>query len=322
MKKYTQLTQEQRYQIPAYLKLGFTKTAIAKELGVHKTTVGRELKRNLPGRVYRPQLAQKQALERRRNKAKPRIGQETWEEVEARIKEHWSPEQISGRWRQEGKQGASHEWIYQYIYRDKLNGGTLYQYLRCRTKRRKRYGSYSKRGTWKNQVNIAERPEIVAQKARIGDWELDTVIGKGHRQAIVSIVDRKSKLLRMQKVTQKTAGLVQSAVCDELQGLPVHTLTSDNGREFAGHQEIAAMLKASFYFCNPYSSWERGLNENTNGLIRQYFPKHLEFATISVERIKEVEALLNNRPRKTLGYQTPNEVYFKDQELSKVALTT
>lgn len=322
MKKYKQLTLEQRYQISPFLKLGLTQTAIAKALGVHKSTLSRELKRNRSGRGYRPQFAERLAVSRRREKIRKRIGQETWLEIEARIQEHWSPEQISGRRTKDGKQKVSHEWIYQHIYRDKLNNGKLYEHLRCRTKRRKRYGSYSKRGVWKNQTNIAERPEIVAEKTRIGDWELDTIIGKGHRQAIVSIVDRKSKLLRMQKVKRKTGELVQSAICIELNDLPVHTLTSDNGREFAEHEKIAEQLNAKFYFCNPYSSWERGLNENTNGLIRQYFPKKSDFATISIERIKEVEDLLNNRPRKTLGFQTPNEVYFKELEQSRVALTT
>jgi transposase, IS30 family len=322
MKTYKQLTLEQRYQISAYLKLGYTKTMIAAELGVHKSTLSRELRRNLSGRGYRPQFADKQALRRRTEKAGPRINQETWLEIEAKIKLCWSPEQISGKRLKDGLQTVSHEWIYQHIYRDKFNNGNLYEYLRCRTKHRKRYGSNSKRGVWKNQTSIDERPEIVEQKTRIGDWETDTIIGRGHRQAIVSMVERKSKLLRIKKVEQKTGELVQAAICNELDGLQVYTLTSDNGREFCEHEKIAKKLKAKFYFCNPYSSWERGLNENTNGLIRQYFPKNMEFVTISDERIKEVEDLLNNRPRKTLGYQTPNEVYFKELVLLNVALTT
>ncbi len=322
MKKYRQLTLEQRYQISPFLKLGFTQTEIANQLGVNKSTLSRELKRNLSQRGYRPQFADKQALMRRKNKIKPRIDKQTWLEIEAKIKLRWSPEQISGRRSKDGLQKVSHESIYQYIYRDKFNDGNLYEYLRCRTKHRKRYGSNSKRGVWKNQTNIAERPEIVDKKTRIGDWETDTIIGKNHQQAIVSIVDRKSKLLRMKRVKQKTGELVQSAICNELRSLQVHTLTSDNGREFCEHEKIAKNLDAKFYFCNPYSSWERGLNENTNGLIRQYFPKKMLFDTITDERIKEVEDLLNNRPRKTLGFQTPNEVYFKELVQLNVALTT
>ena len=322
MKTYKQLTLEQRYQISPLLKLGFSQTAIAKELGVDKSTIGRELRRNRSKRGYRPNYADKLAVGRRKEKVKPQIDNQTWTEIEADLQLLWSPQQISGRRALEGKQTVSHEWIYRRVYQDKQTGGNLYLHLRCQKKRRKRYGSYSKRGVWKNQTGIDSRPAIVDQKSRLGDWEIDTLIGKGHRQAIVSIVERKSKLLRMRKVNQKTGELVQTVICSELNGLTVHTLTSDNGREFSEHEQIAENLNAAFYFCHPYSSWERGLNENTNGLIRQYFPKQMEFATISRERIKEVESMLNNRPRRTLGYQTPNEVYFKEQEQSKVALTT
>ena len=323
MKKYHQLTLEQRYQISALLKLGFNKSAIAKELEVHKSTVGRELQRNLSKRGYRAKFADRQAFFRRKHKVKPRIADEIWTAVEEKIREQWSPTQICGRFALDGSRSVSHEWIYQRIYRDKLSGGTLYLNLRCQRKRKKRYGTYSKRGTLVNQVSIEERPAIVDRKSRLGDWELDTIIGKGHRGAIVSMTERKSKLLRMKKVEQKTGKLVKQAICRKLKGLRVHTLTSDNGREFSEHHQIARQLKASFYFCHPYSSWERGLNENTNGLIRQYFPKQTELAKITNEQIFEVEEKLNNRPRKTLGYKTPNEAYFKGQEqLRKVALTT
>lgn len=323
MKKYQQLTLEQRYQISALLKLGFNKSVIAKELGVHKSTIGRELRRNRSKRGYQAKFAERQAFSRRREKVKPRISDETWTEVKAKIKEQWSPAQISGRFALKGTAKVSHEWIYQRIYRDKQTGGTLYLNLRCQRLRKKRYGKYDKRGKLKNQVSIEERPQIVGQKKRLGDWELDTIIGKGHRQAIVSMTERLSKLLRIKKVEQKTGGLINQAICQKLKGLTVYTLTSDNGREFSEHEKIARQLDASFYFCHPYSSWERGLNENTNGLVRQYFPKKTELAKITDKQIEEVEDKLNNRPRKTLGYRTPNEVYFKEQEqLRKVALTT
>lgn len=323
MKSYKQLTLEQRYQISALLKLGFNKSAIARELGVHKSNIGRELKRNLSKRGYRPKFAERQTLFRRKNKVKPRITEETWTAVESKIKEQWSPEQICGRLALEGKKTVSHEWIYQHIYKNKRVGGSLYLNLRCRKKRRQRYGKYSRRGTLVNQISIDERPQVVDEKTRVGDWELDTVIGKGHRGAMVTMTERKSKLLRIKKVGQKTGTLVGNAICQKLAGFQVPTLTSDNGREFSEHEKIAGKLAASFYFCHPYSSWERGLNENTNGLIRQYFPKKTEFDKISHWQIREVEQKLNNRPRKTLNYQTPNEVYFKEQEqLRKVALTT
>jgi IS30 family transposase len=323
MKKYQQLTLRQRYQIWTGLRLGLRQKEIAMEVGVHRSSISRELKRNMSEDRYRPQVAMHKAYERRAQKGKRRIPERTWTQIEDDIRQSWSPEQISGRRRSNGQYPVSHEWIYQHIYRDKDGGGDLHTYLRCRKKQRKRYGSYAKRGFRDTQISIDERPPIVAEKSRIGDLEVDTIIGNGNHQAIVTIVDRKSKLLRMKKVKQKTGTLVREAICDKLKGLTVHTLTSDNGCEFSEHKKIAKTLGAAFYFCHPYSSWERGLNENTNGLIRQFFPKHMKFATITESQVKQVEDRLNNRPRKSLAYQTPNEVYFNQQEhLRKVALTT
>jgi IS30 family transposase len=323
MKKYQQLTLKQRYQIWSGLRLGLKQKEIAAEVGVSAASISRELNRNQTEGKYRPYRAMCKADERRRGKGRRRIPEEVWKEIEVEIREQWSPEQISGRRRSKGISTVSHERIYQHIIEDKADGGDLHTYLRCRKKRRKRYGSYAKRGFRHTQISIDERPAVVAEKSRIGDIEVDTIIGKGHHQAIVTIVDRKSKLLRMKKVTRKTSTLVRQAICSELKGLTVHTLTSDNGCEFAEHRKIAKSLGADFYFCHPYSSWERGLNENTNGLIRQFFPKQMKFDTITVEQIKHVEDKLNNRPRKSLGYQTPNEVYFNIKEqLISVALTT
>jgi IS30 family transposase len=203
-----------------------------------------------------------------------------------------------------------------------MAGGDLHTYLRCRKKRRKRYASYRKRGFAGHPQSIDERPAIVEQKSRIGDMEIDTIVGKGRHQGIITMVDRRSKLLRMKKVPQKTATLVARAICNELKNLTVHTLTSDNGREFSGYRKIARKLRADYYFCHPYSSWERGLNENTNGLVRQFFPKHMKFDDITDGQIKIVEDKLNNRPRKSLAFRTPNEVYFYEQEvLTRGALT-
>lgn len=305
------------------LRHGWKQKEIAEEVGVHRSSISRELKRNWSEDRYRPAAAMSKASERRRQKGKQRISERTWAEIDIEIREELSPEQISGTRRSRGQYPVSHERIYQHIYQDKADGGDLHTHLRCRKKQRKRYGSYAKRGFRDVSVSIDERPALVAEKSRIGDLEVDTIIGKGRHQAIVTIVDRKSKLLRMKKVDRKTGSLVRKAICDKLKGLTVHTLTSDNGTEFSEHKKIAKTLGAGFYFCHPYSSWERGLNENTNGLIRQYFPKHMKFATITDEQIKLVEDKLNNRPRKSLGYKTPNEVYFNDKEhLTKVALTT
>jgi IS30 family transposase len=206
----------------------------------------------------------------------------------------------------------SHEWIYQYILMDKHAGGDLHRHLRCQKKRRKRYGSYERRGTLKNRVSIDERPAIVDTRQRLGDWEVDTIIGKGHRHAIVSLTERKSRLALLRKIERKTAQAVAEAVIELLKSLPVrtHTITADNGKEFASHERIAKELHTDVYFAHPYSSWERATNENMNGLIRQYFPKKRSFATITETEIEFVMERLNNRPRKCLGFKSPNQVFF------------
>jgi IS30 family transposase len=309
--KYTQLTQEERYQISALLKAGHNQTEIAMILGRHKSTISREVHRNKGLRGYRPQQAQRLTEERRQAKAKPRISDTMWGDVEALLRQDWSPEQITLWFKAECHTSVSHEWIYQYVLQDKAYGGNLYRHLRCQKQRRKRYGSYSRRGQLIGRVSIDERPAIVDSRARIGDWELDTIIGKGHQQAIVSLTERKSRYTLIKKVTRKTAQSVSDAIISLL--LPVsdkvYTLTSDNGKEFARHQTIADKLNAKFYFAHPYASWERGLNENTNGLIRQYFPKNRDFKTITQKEINQAMDKLNNRPRKCLGIKTPNQVF-------------
>jgi IS30 family transposase len=242
----------------------------------------------------------------------------TWALVASLLRREWSPEQISGRLKLEQQPVVSHERIYQYVYADKRRGGTLHQHLRCRKVRRKRYATHSRRGQIPNRVSIDKRPQVVAAKRRVGDWEADTIIGKAHQQAIVSLTERKSKLCLLQKVERKSAAAITAASLAQLSPLSfkVHTITSDNGREFAGHGEIAQALSAKFYFAHPYSSWERGLNENTNGLVRQYFPKKYDFTTISDAEVEQVMERLNNRPRKTLGFRTPNEVFFKQRSVA------
>ena len=228
------------------------------------------------------------------------------------LREDWSPEQVSLWLRSNRGIRISHEWIYQYVLNDKLSGGDLYHHLRCQKIRRKRYGAYSRRGQLINRVSIDERPPIVDRRCRIGNWELDTIIGKGHKQAIVSLTERKSRLTLIRKVGHKSADKVASAILHLLTPLThrLPTMTSENGKEFAQHETIADRLKARFYFAHPYASWERGLNENTNGLIRQYFPKRHDFTTITQDQIDRVMDKLNNRPRKCLGMKTPNQVFF------------
>ena len=321
MRTYKQLTQEQRYQIYALMRMGHNQTEIAEVVSVHKSTVGRELQRNRGQRGYRPKQAHQLALSRR-NKAKRRIQPETWELIEAKLRLDWSPEQISG-WliREEGIR-VSHERIYQYILADKQAGGDLYCHLRCQKKRRMRYGSYDRRGQLPNRRSIEERPEIVDQRERLGDWEVDTILGKGRRQAIVTLTERKTRLALIRKVDRPTAQAVQVAIIHLLKPWTslVHTLTADNGKEFAGHQEISHILEADFFFAHPYAAWERGSNENMNGLLRQYFPKGRDFDTISEEEVEAVIFKLNHRPRKCLAFNSPFQELFKDK--IPVALTS
>jgi IS30 family transposase len=310
MRTYTQLTQEQRYQIYALLKMGHNRTEIASVVGVHKSTVSREWKRNHGQRGYRPKQAHALAVSRRR-KAKLRILPEIWALIEGLIRRDWSPEQVSGRLESEHNIRVSHEWIYQHILADKRVGGDLYRHLRCQKRRRKRYGSYDRRGILPNRVSIDERPEVVDSRERLGDWEVDTIIGKGRQPALVTLTERKSRLTLLRKVERKTAEAVAAAVVTLLMPwkAKTHTLTSDNGKEFALHQIIAKLIEADYFFAHPYAAWERGANENMNGLLRQYFPKKRDLETVSDDEIEFVMCNLNNRPRKTLAYNTPFEVF-------------
>ncbi len=312
MGDYRQLAQEQRYAIFTLLQTGHNQTKIAAGIGVHKSTISRELRRNKGLRGYRHKQAHDLAQARKRQKARRRIDAGTWAFIERLIQKEWSPEQISGWMKNEMGYSISHERIYQYILQDKQTGGQLYQHLRCRKKRKKRYGSHDRRGQIPNRIFIDERPIIVDSRHRYGDWEVDTIIGRRHQQAIVSLAERKSRLALIQKVDRKTSQQVSQAVTELLGSVKhrVYTITADNGKEFSGHQKIAKSLDANFYFAHPYASWERGLNENTNGLIRQYFPKSRDFVTITDSEIQSAMDKLNNRPRKCLGFKTPNQVFF------------
>jgi IS30 family transposase len=315
---YKQLAREQRYQIYALKKAGQNQTQIAVVLACHKSTISRELRRNCGPRGYYPLAADKAARKRHREAYQPRITAETWQQVKLLLGQQWSPEQITGRLKLERQPSVSHERIYLYIYADKRRGGMLHSHLRSQKKQRKRYSGYLRRGQIPNRVSIEERPKIVASKGRFGDWEADTIVGARHKGGILSIVERKSKLTRLSKLATKAAAEMKYACVALLAPLAarVHTITVDNGKEFCDHKHIATLLQARIYFAHPYASWERGLNENTNGLVRQYFPKKHEFSKISDKNLQQVEDLLNNRPRKTLGYRTPNEVFFKQRSVA------
>ena len=319
---YKQLTYEQRVEIYALLKSGLNQTKIAKLIGVSKSTVSREIKRNTGLKGYRPKQANQQAIDRRQTADKHvRFTDEIKAKVTQDLKQDWSPEQISGRLKKNNQPSVSHETIYQFIIDDQKSGGELYKHLRLgRKKRRKRIKSNDRRGQIPNRVSIDERPAIVDNKQRVGDWEIDTIIGKNHKGAIVTAVERKTKFSCIKHVPQREAALVTKALIQMLKPYKnlVYTLTSDNGKEFSEHDKIANALNAKFYFAHPYSSWERGLNENTNGLIRQYFPKKTCLINLSENQVEIVQEKLNKRPRKSLNFDTPNNLFLN----SCVALGT
>jgi len=318
---YKQLTMRERYQIEALIKEGLSQRAIAKNLSVHHSTISRELSRNkLDTGEYNALSASVSTRLRYQYKPKnKRLNKVLKRYIKIHLKKGWSPDQISGRMKDQGLESVSYETIYKYIYANKYNGGSLYKYLRHKNQKyNKRSSAHHSRGQIKNRVSIDERPKVVEEKSRIGDWEIDLIIGKHHHQAILTIVDRCSKFTLMKKVLAKKAELVKQATLDLLKPIKEHvlTITSDNGKEFAYHSEITRVLDIGFYFAHPYRSCERGLNEHTNGLIREYFPKNKEFQEITSSQIAEVQDTLNDRPRKILGYKTPREVFF-----GKIALS-
>lgn len=315
-KGYRHLTYDKRCQIYALLKSGWAKAEVARQIGVHRSTITKELKRNTGRKGYRYIQAQEKASARRvaasaaPRKMKPGLVREIEEKL---TQEQWSPDQISGWLRRRGQACVSRERIYRHIWKDKRNGGGLWRCLRHNGKKyNKRKGKNSGRGLIPGRVDIAERPAIAAEKCRIGDWEGDTIIGRSPKGAIMTHVDRKSKYTKLAILPDKSAASVQKASDASL--LPIahkiETITYDNGKEFAGHAQIAAKLGAHIYFAKPYHSWERGLNEHTNGLVRQYFPKGSDFSTLATADVQRVEDKLNSRPRKVLGYKTPSEVFF------------
>jgi IS30 family transposase len=313
---YQHLSQTERYQIYILMKDGKTQSQIAQLLDRHKSTISRELARNTGLKGYRPKqaclLAQARSLGSRN--ASP-IDPKDWETALTCLHKQWSPEQIADQ------VGISHETIYRHIYADKAAGGSLYQQLRCQKKRKKRYASgRERRGQIIDRRPIRERPAHIETRAQVGHWEGDTVIGAAHKQAIVTLVERKSGYALIAKVNNKTSDLVSQAILTKLKPLAplVKTLTFDNGKEFAEHSRIDATLQSTTYFADPFASWQRGSNENFNGLLRQYIPKKRPLSTVTDQELRMIEDRLNNRPRKRLGFKTPHEVFM--QSLNRVAL--
>jgi IS30 family transposase len=307
-----------RYYISQRLSNLDSVKKIALQLKIDRSSIYRELKRNADeyAKYYCGTAQLKSELRRTEASTKRRFSQFTnqvKDYVILHLKEGWSPEQISGRMQIDIKQSVSHQTIYAFILDDKANGGNLYKRLPHQGKKYK-YGS-GKKSNIKNRVDISQRPKIVDTKQRIGDFEGDTIVGVrgGGKNCILTLVDRKSKFTLMRKTVNKSAAAIQSAmssVYDETT-VPFKTITYDNGTEFSNHQEIAAEIGCKIYFARPYRSCDRGLNEHTNGQIRRYFPKKTDFNQVTEEEIAKVQDALNNRPRKSLGFLTPNEVMAK-----------
>jgi IS30 family transposase len=314
---YNQLTHSQRYRIEILLAMGHSYSAIANEIGVHKSTVSREVRRNMHEGRYHAQTAIHLTFIRRRSSTKyskhsPAIVHFV---RQALVKEQWSPEQISRMMRQKMHPWVSHEWIYRYVWNDKRHGGNLFEHLRTRLKPyRKRYATKPRQRIFAGSKPISLRPDAANLRQRIGDWEIDTVLGKTGRSVLVTAVDRKSRYLIMRLAPRKTSDAVIQTLLKMYHRLKrrVHTITCDNGTEFAQHRLLAKKLKADIYLCTPYHSWERGTNENTNGLIRQYFPKSTNFDLIKPIEVKRVMDKLNRRPRKILNFNTPRQVFLND----------
>ncbi len=311
MRRYQQLAYEQRCQIYALKKRGDSQREIAKSIGVSQSTVNRELTRNAGARGYRYKQAQEKATQRRKEaNTATKMTPSMIDTIESKLRLEWSPEQISG-WLEGRQEFISHESIYLHVWADKRSGGDLYTHLRRQGKKYdKRRNGKSTRGQIKNRVSIDDRPAIVDEKSRVGDWEIDTMIGKGHSGGLVTIVERATKYTVSQPVDVKTAAAVTKATIALLKPMQdaVLTITADNGKEFAYHEEISKALNADVYFAHPYSSWERGLNENTNGLLRQYFPKKTDFKRVTQREVKRAVDKLNTRPRKLLGFKTPSDL--------------
>lgn len=313
---YHQITFAERYTLGLLRQRGLTPAAIARILGRHRSTIGREVRRNRARSdgTYRPQLADWYARGRRsRSRRNQQFTGADWARIQTLLREDWSPEQVAGRLRLERELTISHETIYRYIWADKRRGGTLYQHLRgARKQRRKRYGRYDSRGRLAGKRPITARPAAVAARRELGHWEADTLLGAGQAgPCVLSLVERKTGYLVLGKLRQRTSANVNARARPLItaQPHPVRTITVDNGTEFHEYAALEQATATRFYFATPHHAWERGTNENTNGLRRQYLPKRRSMAHLTQHDCNRIAAKLNRRPRKRLGYRTPEECY-------------
>lgn len=311
---YSHLTYGDRIRIGVLKQQGKSPSQIAQELNKDRSSIYRELSRNQSSGSYFPETAQILARNRKVEAAAiPRVDEETKTWVIEKLQLQWSPEQISKRMGLERGETVSHEWIYQMVYADRKEGGDLHLNLRWGRKiRKKRGGGRDKRGQIPNRVSIEKRPAVINERGRLGDFEGDLVVGANHKGVLLTLVDRTSRYTLIEKLVDKTAEVTAQATVSSLASITgeKHSVTFDNGKEFSAHETIAAQAKVSIFFAHPYSSYERGTNENTNGLIRQYFPKKTDLSQVSRSAVKKVETLINHRPRKVLGFKTAHEVHF------------
>jgi IS30 family transposase len=310
---YHQITSEERYILAALRKQGFNQSEIARHLGRHRSSISREIKRNSSrwDGHYRPSKAiERTAGRRSRSRRNQRFSHRDLQRVEGLLRERLSPEQVTGWLRLHGELAISHETIYRHVWRDRLLGGSLYTYLRgARKKRRKRYGAYDSRGRLAGKRHISERPLAADLRSEIGHWEIDTVIGKGDHHCLVTIVERKTGYVLIGKLRARTKEHTNRRTLRLLRRHPqlFKTITADNGTEFHNYVQLEHATGVYFYFATPHHSWERGTCENTNGLIRQYVPKGTSMAKLSQHHCNAIAHALNNRPRKRLGFKTPQE---------------
>jgi IS30 family transposase len=312
---YRQITYEERYTIGLLRRQGLTPAAIARVLERHRCTVLREVQRNrsTSDGTYRPQLADWYARGRRsRSRRNQRFSATDLSVVSGLLALDWSPEQIAGYLHRHGLLRISHETIYRHIWADKRRGGALYRHLRgAQKQRRKRYGSYDSRGRLAGKRSIGQRPAIADTRQQIGHWEGDTLLGAGDRHCLLSLVERKTGYVVLGKLRARTTAEVNRRAAQLIcrQNHPVRTITVDNGTEFHGYADLEEKTQARFYFATPHHAWERGTNENTNGLLRRYFPKRETMKHLSQWDCNRIATILNTRPRKRLGYRTPEECY-------------
>ena len=315
--KYKQLTSDERYTIAAFRKVRLSVYQMAKEMNRHPSTIYREINRNIrKDGGYRGSKAISRTKARRaRSRRNPHYTLENFDLVRILLRKKWSPEQISGVLKYYGLFYISHETIYKYVWWDKATGGTLYKYLRqASKKRRKRYRAYNSRGVLAGKRHISERPEVIDKRERIGDWEIDTVMGSGDKHCIVTLVERKTGYTLIGKLRNKTKEELNWVTRKMIRAHEekVLTITADNGTEFHGYSDLEHDTGVTFYFATPYHSWERGTNENTNGLIRQYLPKRKSMANLTQRICNKIAYELNTRPRKRHGFISPWTMFWED----------